>query len=455
MQVEEIKHKSHYFQDQNIEIQWIIFNSFQKNQLPAYQICFAQQNEDFGFGPGIGAKVLFRNQQEMIVCKETEGEFIYCENGEWLPFQPEADKISQQIYLNDKQNQTYQKVLSIQVTDYKKLIQYEGSISETSIIELTEDLADLDDVFNRITQNIQLIFDDKSQVYLESTETKSQLSVKLESPKGKKIIQHKIQILLQLIEMDKNGKEKIKKDLELKQQKLRLDLIDERIQSEEKRQEKVIEDIKTLLNENEKQKLMLEDYQKQIQQQQIKIEQQQNIIQNNESQFSKILESLNQKIRQLEQFKQIKQQQQAQKLFVENLQQKQNYNFFVYLTEKLKGCYEFELNRIEDEIPFKLGIIVDGDLQYLEKKTKTYFITFPEGNLKRGNESQGQFINYLLQIDDKVGLRVDSTNYSLQLIINDYPLTPIRISEQFEEFSFILISDQPLETFAQTNQQLN
>ncbi|CAD8094560.1 unnamed protein product [Paramecium primaurelia] len=280
-------------------------------------------------------------------------------------------------------------LLYVEVKDYDKINEYRGFITAKDCFFQTQDLGELEDLSSEIEKHILSILDKNSSVYLKMTNENAELQIKLSLAKGKKLIEFPILIPLALKEQNKEEKEKLIKDKELNTQKQRL--------------EKIEQELKQL---------------KQSQQQQ--------------SNLKKVtLNDIN---------KVQKQEQELEK------------NIYIS-RETLSGLFEFELIIANDEIEFQVGIIVDNDLGNIEKKNKSYYVVLPDGKFVRGTLEFGNFFTYKLQVDDKLGLRVDTVKNLFQLVINDYPFPPVKISDSIEEFSFIIISSEDINSFAQVPQQ--
>ncbi|CAD8123372.1 unnamed protein product [Paramecium sonneborni] len=435
MQQEIIDTQSHKFDEDQIEITWSIQkgvpqNQDQINQQSPYQIINIGQNEDLGYGPGVGARAIFTNKEELIVYQDqNSGQYLYFDQAEkqWFPFQQKADEIINKI--KQQQNQNDEKVLIIKVSNHENFNEYKGQITEKELAQQSNNIMQIDDMFQMITENIQKIFDKTNAVYLEINQKEAKLMLTLKTFIGRRQIDIPIKVPLPLIEQNEADKKKIKKI----QQNKKFDEIYskisklEQLQEQQKQLNSKLDDIYSKIQK-------LEQNQK-LQQLEFQLQQQ-------NQQFAQIWN----KIQKLEKDQQPKQYQK-----INNLSPSYFDNNNIYKSEKLKGCYELELTIQDDETDFALGIIQDDDLSNLQKKSKSYLLALPKGILLRGEDECGQMISHNLQLEDKLSIRVDSDKCQLQLVINDHALPPIKIGSSMEEFSFIIKwqGDQQLEEFAQ------
>ncbi|CAD8123370.1 unnamed protein product [Paramecium sonneborni] len=430
MKQEIIDTQSHKFDEKQIEITWSIQkgvpqNQDQINQQSPYQIVNAGQNENYGWGPGIGARAIFINQEEVIVCQDQNsgGQYLYFDQvqQQWLPFQQKADEIINKI--KQQQNQNDEKVLIIEVSNHENFNEYKGQITEKELAQQSNNIMQFDDMFLMITENIQKIFDKTNAVYLEINQKEAKLMITLKTKIGRRQIDIPIKVPLSLIEQNEADKKKIKKI----QQNKKFDEIYSKISKLEQ-----LEEQQKQLNSK------LDDIYSKIQ----KLEQ---LEEQQKRNFEDILILKNQ----------LKQQQQLyQKLSIQHLKQQINQNSNIYMSQKIEGCYEFEFFIADDEIEFDVGIIADDNLENLQNKIKSYFIQLPYGNLVKGNQIYGYMITHIFQVDDKLAIRVDSKKHELQLIINDHVSAPLKIHNSIKEFSFIIKSQEPLEKFISEHNQV-
>ncbi|CAD8155661.1 unnamed protein product [Paramecium pentaurelia] len=382
--------KKHHFQDKNIEIVWTITQDLPQNNQKQITYELIQVQPNENIGYGDG-----------------QGQKVKLSNGQEFPsgqdqqgqynifvdnaWVPLEQKLAEFQQQIQQQKQTNNELLLyVEVKDYEKFNEYRGFITAKDYLSQTQDLGEeLEDLSSEIDKHIQSIFDKNSSVYLKMTNENAELSIKLQLAKGKKLIEFMILIPLVLKEQNKEEKEKLIKDMELNTQKQRL--------------EKLEQELKQL---------------KQSQQQQ--------------NQFKKVTMNDINKVQ--------KQEQELEK------------NIYIS-REKLSGQFEFELLIANDEIEFQVGIIADDDLGNIEIKKQSYYVILPDGKFARGKVEFGNFFTYKLQVDDKLGLRVDTVKKLFQLVINDYPFPPVKISESIEQFSFIIISSEELNIFAQVPQQ--
>ncbi|CAK61844.1 unnamed protein product (macronuclear) [Paramecium tetraurelia] len=425
----------HHFQDRDIEVKWRIEQkiiSQQNTDLPQQQVPYEislENNPDMEIQPGfVGGRVNFTNGQSFVAQIQEQTNLCYIfdqQSNNWVTLQQKIDEYQQKQQQPQQlipiQNQgNSEQGLVVEVVNYENFNEYEGFISEKDFENQTESLADLDDLNKEIADNIKNIFNNSSPVQLKLKNQDSSLDVKLLLAKGKKTIEYNIKISLNLKEQNPEEQEKRRKEKEVKKQNEKFEKIEknlEKLQSDTAGQNQIVNQIKQDLNS------LKFDVAKQIQQVEQKLNIQcQQLIQKQQNPYKKI--SLNQ------------------------LQLAQQQDGNIYTTKLFNGQYELELSIIDDEADFEVGILADGDLQNIEKKKGSYYISLPEGTFKRGTTEYGKLLTYKLQIDDILGVRVDINKHLLQVIINDYQLPPIRINDAIEDFSFFIRSQNECSEFS-------
>ncbi|CAD8181654.1 unnamed protein product [Paramecium pentaurelia] len=424
--------RKHHFQDKHIEILWRIA---QDNQIQNQQIQFeyvqAQYNENLGFGSGVGGIVKMSNGQEYLAFPDEQGKVNIFVDNQWVPLEKNLaefqqyipDQIQQQIPQYNQLNN--EPSLYVEIRDQNNFNKYRGHITVSDYVSQTQSLGEeLEDLYLEIEKNIQSIFDKNSSVYLNMTHKDPQLEFKLKMAKGKKLIDFFIPIKLTLVEQNQEEREKLQKEIKLNKQNKRLENIEQNVNQLQQNLTDHSQRIGFISQELGNQKTELYN----------KI---QNVELNFQYQYQKFLQ----------------QKQNQFKKFSINQMKKVKEQDYIYIIQKLKGQCEFELLLVDDEIEFQVGIIEDDDLDNIEKKNKSYFVVLPDGKFTRGTREFGKFFTHQLQLEDKLGLRVDTFQHTFQLVINDYPFPPVKINKSIQEYSFIIKSSEKLNIFADDTNQ--